>query len=232
MTSIIDDTSTEGHIAYSMSDRLNDPLAQVRAYWEALRDDDGGLPMRSQINPRGIESALSSTFLIEQIAPGMARFRIAGMDLADIMGMEVRGMPISTMISPKARADFASKLERVFHTPAILTLNLLADTGIGRPALSARMQILPMRNLNGQPNLALGSISLKGAFGRTPRRFEISSAIVVEINRPEAKPVEATAKRFAPTLFANTQTHAFAETAESYEPPRKGKPTPYLRLVK
>jgi hypothetical protein len=228
MASIMDETGTDFHNAES----AGEPLAQVRAYWEALRDVDGGLPMRSQISPRGIEAALSSTFLIERIAPGMARFRIAGMDLADIMGMEVRGMPISTMISPNARADFASKLECVFHTPAILTLNLKADTGIGRPTLTARMQILPIRNLDGQPNLALGSISLKGAFGRTPRRFEITAATVVNINRPAAEKPEATRKRFVPTLFANSQPHAFAEAGESYEPPRRGKAISYLRLVK
>ncbi|MGB3279851.1 MAG: PAS domain-containing protein [Pseudorhodobacter sp.] len=228
MASIMDETGTDYHIA----ENANEPLAQVRAYWEALRDRDGGLPMRSQISPRGIEAALSSTFLIERIAPGMARFRIAGMDLADIMGMEVRGMPISTMISSSARADFASKLERVFHSPAILTLNLQADTGIGRPTLTACMQILPIRNLDGQPNLALGSISLKGAFGRTPRRFGISSATVVELNRPSADKTEATPKRFVPTLFANAQPLAFAEAGENYEPPRKGKGISYLRLVK
>jgi len=33
--------------------------------------------MRSQIDPRGLEQVLPSAFILERIAPGVARFRIA-----------------------------------------------------------------------------------------------------------------------------------------------------------
>ncbi len=69
-------------------------LAEVRAYWEGLRVA-GDLPRRDQIDPRGIAGALENTFLLERVAPGIARFRLAGMQLHDLMGMDVRGMPLS-----------------------------------------------------------------------------------------------------------------------------------------
>ena len=60
-------------------------LAQVRAYWQGLRQGTA-LPTRDKIDPRGIAEALESTFLLERIAPGVARFRIAGLHLHDLIG--------------------------------------------------------------------------------------------------------------------------------------------------
>ena len=65
-------------------------IEMIRAYWEGLRPEEG-LPSRAQIDPRGMAGALSGAFMIERIAPGVGRLRIAGMQLVDLMGMEVRG---------------------------------------------------------------------------------------------------------------------------------------------
>ncbi|MDZ4094974.1 MAG: PAS domain-containing protein, partial [Paracoccaceae bacterium] len=111
---------------------------QVRAYWEGLRRGPV-LPRRADIDPRGIEGALEGAFILDRIAPGMARFRLAGMGLVELMGMEVRGMPLSAMFDPMGRSRLAEGLEQVFTTPAILDLHLEAERGIGRPALSGRM---------------------------------------------------------------------------------------------
>lgn len=150
---------------------LNFPaLAQVRAYWEGVRDE-GRVPFRGQIDPRGIEDALGQSFLLERIAPGLARFRIAGMHLADLMGMDVRGMPVSAMVEPSARAGFAVALETVFAGPSMLEMELEAERGIGRPALAARLLVLPLADELGLVRLALGCLVTDGAMGRSPRRF-------------------------------------------------------------
>ena len=197
-----------------------DPLAQLRAYWEGLRVD-GGIPTRSQISPRGIESALSCTFLIERVAPGIARFRIAGMDLADFMGMEVRGLPFSSIFCPGARGELSAKLEAVFHESAILSLEMTAERGLARPALSAKMLALPLRNEQGQVALALGCMALKGQAGRTPRRFDIldSSMDVLAPIVPKLRAVTG----IAPKRLATSKQPDFTA----------GKPAsaPYLRLV-
>jgi hypothetical protein len=145
-------------------------LAQVRAYWQGLRHGTA-LPQRETIDPRGIAEALESTFLLERVAPGIARFRIAGMHLHDLIGMDLRGMPLSTLFDPAARTRLAEGLEAVFTTPAILELWLEAEHGLGRPQLEGRMLVLPLSDAAGKTTLALGCLAMAGGMGRPPRRF-------------------------------------------------------------
>ena len=57
-------------------------MAQMRAYWEGLRADRL-VPQRAEVDPRGIERALEYAFILDRIAPGIGRFRLAGMHLTD-----------------------------------------------------------------------------------------------------------------------------------------------------
>ena len=149
-------------------------LQQVRAYWEALRDT-GRLPLRSAIDPRGLATALEQVFLIERIAPGHARFRLAGNLFHDLMGMDVRGMPLSTLLDTVARQRLQPALEAVFAEATALHLGLEAERGLGRPALSGQMLLLPLRGTGDEPMMALGVLAVTGAVGRASRRFAISS---------------------------------------------------------
>lgn len=148
-------------------------LAEVRAYWEGLRSSDAP-PLRDAINPRGIAGALEHVFMIERVAPGLARFRLAGSQITDLIGCEVRGMPITTLFDPMARDTLAPVLERVFAGSAIAHLDLEAGRGIGRPALSGRLLILPLMSRPGRIDLALGCLALDAPLGRAPRRFGIT----------------------------------------------------------
>ncbi|MFT4151905.1 MAG: PAS domain-containing protein [Paracoccaceae bacterium] len=187
--------------------------AQIRAYWEALRGT-ASFPRRDQIDPRGIAGALDQTFLIERIAPGLARFRLAGMRLSDGMGMDLRGMPVSALIAPPDRDRFARALEPVFATPSILDARLRAERSPGRPARMARMLVLPLGDRNGQPVLALGCLALADADeGRgAPRRFAITALLRETLAATRPTPV-------AP---------AFAEPAVPFPTPA---PRAHLRLV-
>ena len=148
-------------------------LQEVRAYWEAMRRA-GRLPRRDDINPRGMASALEQVFLVEQIAPNHGRLRLAGMGLSDLLGMDVRRMPITALLEPVARARLSEALGGLFRGEHILDLWLEAERGIGRPPLMARMLVLPLIGSQGEPDLALGCLCTKGTVGRTPRRFTIS----------------------------------------------------------
>ena len=149
-------------------------LQQVRAYWEALRDN-GRLPLRSAIDPRGLATALEQVFLIERIAPGHARFRLAGNLFHDLMGMDVRGMPFSTLLDPVARQRLQPVLEDVFTDATALHLGLEAERGLGRPALSGRMLLLPLRETGDEPMMALGVLAVSRTVGRASRRFGLGS---------------------------------------------------------
>ncbi|MAM60625.1 PAS domain-containing protein [Maritimibacter sp. UBA3975] len=149
-------------------------IARVEAYWDALRN--GRLmPSRGDVDPRGISDVLEFAFILEKIAPGVARLRLAGMHLNDIMGMEVRGMPITAMFLPEARRALQSTLESVLESPATARLTLESDSGLTRPKLEAQMVLLPLKDEQGRPTRVLGALQAKGKIGRGPRRFHITS---------------------------------------------------------
>lgn len=186
-------------------------LQEVRAYWEAMRKT-GRLPRRDDINPRGMASALEQVFLVEQIAPNHGRLRLAGMAISDLLGMDVRGMPITALLEPVARAKLSEALGGLFRGDHILDLWLEAERGIGRPPLMARMLLLPLIGSHGEPDLALGCLCTKGEIGRTPRRFTVSRML--------REPLPASA--------SVDEAHAFAEPPRPFSPPT-GRPN--LRLV-
>ncbi|MBV7379358.1 PAS domain-containing protein [Maritimibacter dapengensis] len=156
-------------------DQLNFPsIRRVEAYWEGLRN--GRLmPARREVDPRGISDVLEFAFVLEKIAPGVARFRLAGMHLNDLMGMEVRGMPITAMFLPEARRDLKTLLETVLESPAKVKVTLDSDHGLTRPKLEAQMVLLPLKDEQGRPTRVFGALQAKGKIGRGPRRFRIQS---------------------------------------------------------
>ncbi len=191
-------------------------LMQMRGYWEGLRQGSR-LPLRSEIDPRGIDGALEGAFLLERVAPTVARFRLAGMSLVDLMGMEVRGMPLSAMFAPADRKKLAEALQQVFATPATLDMTLEAERGIGKPALSARMLILPLGQSDDERPQALGCLALSGEIGRNQRRFHVSTL------RHEVLPAAAHSLR-------QIRTAGMAEAAAGFAPhPTSTKPK--LRLI-
>lgn len=210
-------------------------LREVRAYWEALRDDQD-IPRREQINPRGMAGALHQVFMLERVASGVARFRLAGMSINDVMGMDVRGMPFSAMFDPTARARLVELLEKATATSTVLEMDLEADRGIGRPALRARLLMLPIKGAAGETDLVLGCLACDGQIGRTPRRFVIARALEEQLgmsaNAPKMQLSESTS-----TAFAARKVVAMLPTkAEPITPkPAAAKPAierPYLRLVR
>lgn len=185
-------------------------LTSFEGYW-ASKCPDGDIPARSQIDPRGIEALLSNAFVCERVASGMARLRIAGMTLSDIMGMEVRAMPLSCLIAPQDRERFASEVVELFDRPARVMVELEAEGGFGRPRLSGRMLLLPLRSDMGDISRALGCLVVKGPIGRTPRRFRIAGV--------ETRPIGLDGSFLA--------GHA-AQSAPVSHPSER----PYLRIVK
>lgn len=145
---------------------------QLTGYWRSLRRGRA-IPERADIEPRGIREALDYAFILERIAPGAARFRLAGRHLLDLMGMEVRGMPLCAVIEPAARGRFSDVVETVFRAPQIAELTLHATPGYARPALDGRMLLLPLRSDLGDVTRALGCLITSGETGRAPRRFGI-----------------------------------------------------------
>lgn len=202
--------------------RMPAAITQIEGYWQALRS--GRLvPLRSDVDPRGLSGALEHAFVIERIAPGLARFRVAGMHLTDIMGLEVRGMPISAIFLTDARMALSEALEAVFGEPATVRLGLRGEGGIGRPELVGTMTILPLRSDAGQITRALGGVVMEGGIGRQPRRLTITSVshkTLVGYGEADADPAPAPALAEMRTPFTPAPGQAEHDAT-----------CPHLRLV-
>lgn len=148
-------------------------LEDLRSYWQSLRRGRA-VPVRSDIEPRGIRRALDYAFILERVAPGAARFRLAGRHLIDLMGMEVRGMPICSLFNPPSRGRLSDVLETVFKAPQIAELHLTSVAGYARPPMTGRMLLLPLRSDLGDVTRALGCMIAQGDVGVAPRRFDLA----------------------------------------------------------
>jgi hypothetical protein len=209
------------------SDNRFSAIQQAIAYWEALRGD-ALLPRRSDIDPRGIENILEYAFVLERIAPGLARMRVAGSHLSDLMGMEVRGMPITAFFTPAGRAALDQTIEAVFDDPAIVDLALTGERGIGRPPLDARMVLLPMENDLGDVSRIFGCLVAKGDIGRKTRRFDVTATQKRVLGSPAFDTPASTQSQ-----TSGSPAHATPGFAEASPPLAGAKPTrvPYLRIV-
>ncbi len=147
-------------------------LGKVEAYWEGLRNGRV-MPARAEVDPRGIAEVLHHAFVLEKVAPGVARIRLAGLHLNDLMAMEVRGMPITAMFLPEARRELQRVIAEVMDSPAVVRLTLGSDKGFTRPPLDGQMMLLPLRDAHGHATRILGVLETRGQIGRGPRRFSI-----------------------------------------------------------
>lgn len=232
----VDATGSDGENVLSLKEARKTTVAgvigEIRAYWEALRAGRA-VPLRSEVDPRGIERALEFAFVLERVAPGVARFRLAGMHLTDLMGMEVRGMPVTSFFAPQARHKVADLIEAAFQGPEVVELLLTAESGIGKPGLTARMVILPLKSDLGDVSRALGCLYAEGEIGRTPRRFEVTEAKTARaVPGHEARP-EMPAPAAVPGFAERAPDFTPAPGVMGHRPVRQtGKRGAYLRLVK
>lgn len=241
---VVDMTEIQNRVRYA-------PLAQIEGYWNALRGTRL-MPQRSEIDPRGLKGALEYCFVLERIAPGLARMRVAGSHLGDLMGMEVRGMPISSFLTSNSREEFGKALEEVFETPSVATVHLTAETGFGRSHMKARMVLMPVKSDLGDASRILGGFISDGDIGRAPRRFNIDMIKLTPVmgadvahapGRPTQLTPDALAAAERPRVRRDTPeklpafetTRTPAATGMSEDGPRFEQPldgVPYLRVVK
>ena len=216
------------------------PLAELRSYWDGLRCGRL-LPLRSEIDPREIAGALEYGFILEHLQPGAVRFRLAGMHLSDLMGMEVRGMPMRAFISPTSRPRFSAMLERVFKKPEIHEHIMVSEDSAGT-VLKARMLILPLRSENGAINRAIGCLTTDGVVGLAPRRFRVLETRITNLtNGAETREMGNVPVPYTPaqTEQVPQQAAGFREPQAAFEVPDAGdkpasaKPAkaPFLRIV-
>ena len=153
---------------------LDHPDLQVlEDHWQSLRGPTS-VPQRKHLNPAKIEAVLPATFILQRVATGTARFRMAGRSINDLLRMDARGMPFSTLFKAEAQDDIRHLMETAFQSPAIVGLPLASAGGLLRPELDAAVLLLPMVDNAGLPTRLLGALVTSGGADQKPRRFTIS----------------------------------------------------------
>lgn len=214
---------------------MQDPvIVDLLSYWESLRAGRVA-PMRSELDPREITGALEHTFVLEYNGSLDVRFRLAGMKLCDMMGMELRGMPARALIEIGHRDELARIIDDLISDPKIVELQLASDANKGQ--LTARMLMLPMQDQNGKITRILGCLTAQGPTMQHPQRFAIEKVKTTRIVG-----VMDTTEPQLPAGFSE-QDEPFlgpTEFTKPTMPSKSGKPRterliagkPYLRLVK
>lgn len=167
-------------------------LTGFEAYWRRISRLEP-VPDRVDVSADGLDAALPHAFILERVAPGVARIRVAGQALSDLARVEPRGMPISALFEARARDLLAERLEAVFRGPAILGVPLRVAAGRGtrlaRGRGAGQMLCLPLRGPTGVIDRIMGALVLDGPlprgaaleFGPGPIRHE-----TVDLSRADA----------------------------------------------
>jgi len=190
------------------------------------------MPLRSEVDPRDMPSILECCFILDQRNVGDIRFRLAGMALNDLMGMELRGMHMRSLIEPPERATFSATLEKMFETPEIQEFEL-RSIAPNAPPLSGRMLVLPLKGPKGHIDRAMGCLVTTGIVGIAPRRLSVDRVIRTSLQTG----AQVRQEEGQPCASGRAAT-GFAEEAALFDftPSQKknGTPTgvPYLRIVK
>lgn len=197
---------------------MQDPiLREVWRYWESLRAGRIA-PLRRELDPGSIATVLENSFILERAAPGVTRYRLAGLALCDLMGMELRGMPADALIRDSARREYGAALDRVFARGDIAEIRLCQpDLG---PDARAEVLVLPMRDDFGRLNRALGAmIASPQALVAAPCRFDITEVGHTRVVTTGADP------------FAPVAPTGLREAAARFDAPAPRRTPGQLRLV-
>ena len=155
-------------------------LHELESYWASL-PRSRGVPMRKDVDPVAMSGLLEDSFILERVAPGVARIRVAGRNIGRLIGVEPRGLPLTAAFLPQARAAMGQHLEAAFTSPALVELALEAPRAVGQPRLDGRILLLPLRDDHGRVSRLLGVLVMSGIRGLGGRRFVVPDKAAVRV---------------------------------------------------
>jgi hypothetical protein len=203
----------------NMKDKI---IKDLFNYWENLRGDRVA-PARAEIDPRKIKGILEHTFILEAVKKGSPRFRLAGIEVCDLLGMELRGMPSHALIEDVDREMFTQLTTDVLATPQIAELRLEGQLAGGR-MVKGRMILMPLQDEKDQLTRILGAVTLDRELLRPPVRFTVARKNITRIVSQQSMPLD-----IAIEGGLSEPNHEFAHTQN--RPLTSGK-RPYLKIVK
>ena len=175
-------------------------LCQVESHWRNVRVNQL-VPSRADIGTGILAPVLGHTFVLERVTASVARFRVAGQAIHSMLNMEPRGMPISAIFTPMGRQMLAPLIYDVCEGPELVEIPLVAQRGLARSPLRARLLMLPIRTIGDEINAIFGALVLDGRAGRRSIRFDfdVESELRTEALRPAIRTVHEVMDEPVPT---------------------------------
>lgn len=196
-------------------------------HWSALRHGVE-VPNRSEIDPAVFPDALENTFIFERISKGDFRTRLAGMNLCDMMGMEVRGQSAASFMLNAERERIQNVLEHILSRPAIGELTLAGRDLTGQD-LNVNMILLPLRSDMGDVNRVIGCISYPQISFSAPLRFAIKTQKLTPLSAL-GRNTEEIAVGFSEKIEP-FRPLGFRSVSQNLNPITSPKKTGHLKLV-
>jgi hypothetical protein len=125
------------------------------AYWNKVRGDRT-TPRRFEIEPRKISAILASTFILERIDAEAYRYRLAGTQVCEMVGAELRGTNFLDGWSASDRLSLVRHLAALSKQGAVETIHMEAAP-MARPSTPFEMLLLPMRHTGDKIDRVLGA---------------------------------------------------------------------------
>jgi hypothetical protein len=144
--------------------------ATMEAHWASLCRD-GTLPRRRDIDHGQMEIALPHAFILERVASGVGRLRVAGRALSELLGAEARGMPLSSLFAAPDRPALGLWLDRCLDRPGLVDLPVVSQPKGFRSGVTGRLLMLPLLDQDGQATRVLGGLFLDGPTRRARAPF-------------------------------------------------------------
>ncbi|MGB3556658.1 MAG: PAS domain-containing protein, partial [Jannaschia sp.] len=92
--------------------RKSPVLEEAWRYWSSLRSGNA-LPRRDALDPRAMSLTLGHSMILDRVRPGTVRVRLGGRVMNDLMGMEVRGLPVRAFFEVAQRDGAVDLVEQV-----------------------------------------------------------------------------------------------------------------------
>lgn len=158
-------------------------ITALERYWRQIRGARI-LPVRSEVDPSQIDTALPHAFIAERLAPGVTRMRACGRRLNDMIHVDGRGMPLSTFFTLGARSELVAEVELAFNGPALVEIPLAAELDADREI--GRLLLLPLEGANGAVDRLMGAIVMHTPARRLAIRRDgyIRREILATVARP------------------------------------------------
>ncbi len=157
-----------------LSDFLeSEALLRLFEYWCSKRN--GRLmPARRDIDPLEIPWALSKIFLIDFEPPDVFRYRLAGQEVSDVFGRNLKGCTLEDILSPDAHVRVTERWMNLVEAKSIIAMKGLVYLPADRIPEGERLLMPLAEELDGPVTGLLGMTKCEWVNGPMTREHKMS----------------------------------------------------------